>query len=493
MSSSPNAEGSHGGGFANVGDDVRTERETESDGVMSNFPRVRDLGSMYNSGADPSGPVLSITSRLRTPIACTNCRRRKIKCNYAREPPESCERCVRRNLACTYEGLDPGLPSGEEKSGAAKVISNDLGFRPNATPISPRSSPFFAGASNFQITGGAFSDVGNAHTQRLEMPYFGTGAPVGSGMLSYDEFNNITAQDGVSSFGVKRASSYPPYLRPANRQEAATPDVTDEYSPTVSSLESWTSPSSHNATLPTPSPEALQVNLALSPDHDVRPVVTDESVPSSPLNEGQEETPIFSFNEPQISTFIIFMPESPITNDPTAIRPQDIYSLKNHAANGGNFCSTHRSVDAEYWVEQHHDSVLLKSMRSVGLGGPLATMVSPEMPALAIFGSILDDRVLELAQTLSDVSTFAVMVRPIEGNPVPRFTLEPTKQKFEIGSKTEDSDGDDEMDDESITSLSEPESTSGRESDDGKAYEEDPPTKGVFRLQGGASSQDRNI
>ncbi|KAJ7026782.1 hypothetical protein C8F04DRAFT_1296110 [Mycena alexandri] len=42
-------------------------------------------------------------NRRRNIIACTNCRKRKIRCLTPEEPPENpCERCVKRGLRCEY-------------------------------------------------------------------------------------------------------------------------------------------------------------------------------------------------------------------------------------------------------------------------------------------------------------------------------------------------------------------------------------------------------
>jgi hypothetical protein len=182
------------------------------------------------------------------------------------------------------------------------------------------------------------------------------------------------------------------------------------------------------------------------------------------------------------------------SNDGTAVRPQDVHFLENYVTNGGNSSSIHRLVEAENWVEHHYDAALLESIRSLGCGGPIATMISPEIPALAIFGSILNKPVQDLAQTLSDASKLPVMVRPIEDDPVPMFV----HQQGEAASGTEDGmedsgdemgDGDYEMEeDESATS--ELEGTSAESDDD----EDVPaPEEGVFRLRGGATRQDRNI
>ncbi|KAF7333078.1 hypothetical protein MVEN_02372600 [Mycena venus] len=142
-----------------------------------------------------------------------------------------------------------------------------------------------------------------------------------------------------------------------------------------------------------------------------------------------------STTEPVTLTFVVYLPDK-VSNDATAVRPQDVKMLEDHFANvgsdGGTTFSIHNSDLATLWVEQHYETALLKSIRTVGVGGPLATMMTPDIPALAIFGSILDDRVLELAKILCDTSKFAVMVRPPSDNPLLTFMSAPAD--LELGS-----------------------------------------------------------
>jgi hypothetical protein len=51
----------------------------------------------------------------------------------------------------------------------------------------------------------------------------------------------------------------------------------------------------------------------------------------------------------------------------------------------------------------------------------MATMLSTDTPALAIFGSALDIYVLDLAKTLSDLSMLPVMIRPVADDPLVKF------------------------------------------------------------------------
>lgn len=91
------------------------------------------------------------------------------------------------------------------------------------------------------------------------------------------------------------------------------------------------------------------------------------------------------------------------------------------ASRGGCLISVHEPAVAEAWVENNYDSLLLKSIRNKDIGGPLAVMLYPNIPALAIFGSYEDTSVQRLAQRLVEVSSFPVMIRALLDNPVPKL------------------------------------------------------------------------
>ncbi|KAF7363188.1 CAMK/CAMK-unique protein kinase [Mycena venus] len=184
-------------------------------------------------------------------------------------------------------------------------------------------------------------------------------------------------------------------------------------------------------------------------------------------------------DEPPLATFVIYTPETlpRSLNDPTAIRPGDVQSLEEHVPEGGNNVSMHVPTQAENWVEQHYDTILLKKIRAAGLAGPLATMLSPDTPALSLFGSILNDRVLELAKALCDVSAFTVMVRPAEDDPLLKF-LEAHEIDIAAIDLGYSSDG-------SCDSLATP-PDSDMDSDSGPECS----AHGAFRPRGGASRAD---
>ncbi|KAJ7028548.1 hypothetical protein C8F04DRAFT_1119059 [Mycena alexandri] len=138
------------------------------------------------------------------------------------------------------------------------------------------------------------------------------------------------------------------------------------------------------------------------------------------------------------------------------------------------------------WVEAHYDHFLLQTIRSYGLGGPMAAMLSPDEPALIVFGSILDDRVLTLAQNLCEVSHFKVLIRPLDDDPVKGWndvTEEPNPTV-----ETESHDPQDNEEDGSNQDMEETQSMvdSDDSMDNVSTANLDIGTTGVFRLRGGA-------
>ncbi|KAF7366996.1 hypothetical protein MSAN_00958400 [Mycena sanguinolenta] len=109
------------------------------------------------------------------------------------------------------------------------------------------------------------------------------------------------------------------------------------------------------------------------------------------------------------------------TNDQIAFRCADVATLDRELTSGGVLVSVYSVPDAVTWVEAHYDDPLLCAIRARNFEGPLAIPLSPEEPALAIFGSIADALIPQLAKELARVSGFAVMVRPRADNPMPNF------------------------------------------------------------------------
>ncbi|KAJ7859322.1 hypothetical protein B0H14DRAFT_632460 [Mycena olivaceomarginata] len=79
--------------------------------------------------------------------------------------------------------------------------------------------------------------------------------------------------------------------------------------------------------------------------------------------------------------------------------------------------SVHEPVNAASWIENNWDGPLLTSIRGSGCGGPFAWMLSPEEPALAIFGYYNEPVVVNMAQSLAESSGFPVVIQPSHSNP----------------------------------------------------------------------------
>ncbi|KAJ7032143.1 hypothetical protein C8F04DRAFT_1185207 [Mycena alexandri] len=80
------------------------------------------------------------TSRRRTAVACTNCRRRKLRCIPARvEEPATgpCARCTRKHLQCEY--ITPAPARVASSSAAAMAASRSEPLPPLTRVFPPRS------------------------------------------------------------------------------------------------------------------------------------------------------------------------------------------------------------------------------------------------------------------------------------------------------------------------------------------------------------------
>ncbi|KAJ7455766.1 hypothetical protein FB451DRAFT_1277381 [Mycena latifolia] len=203
-----------------------------------------------------------------------------------------------------------------------------------------------------------------------------------------------------------------------------------------------------------------------------------------------KESAVTSSDEPQLLTFVICTPDAgdQFPNDPIAIRLEDVHFLEEQVPEGGHTMSTHTSAKAVNWVERHYETDLLETIRTAGIGGPIATMLSPNTPALALFGSILDDHVLELAKALSNASAFVVMVRPAEHDPLPKFlAAQEIPVDIEMDTEKSSESSNDETDSEEDFREQSDGSDVG-DSDSGDEYG----VRGAFRPRGGALVADGN-
>ncbi|KAJ7241971.1 hypothetical protein C8J57DRAFT_1726395 [Mycena rebaudengoi] len=192
-----------------------------------------------------------------------------------------------------------------------------------------------------------------------------------------------------------------------------------------------------------------------------------------------------------IATFVIYTPkdlESPLdlpTGTTAALRQEDVDVLENEFPNGGILSSVHSPDEAVLWVETHYTDPLLESIRSHGIGGPIASMLSPDIPALVIFGSFLEKSVVQAAQLLANGSRLMVMLRPAIDCPVP---------KWEGNAGNDIQSQHVNQEDINQCHLAEHEETHGSDNSSIASTEEveemDSGTSGVLRLRGGAEEDE---
>jgi hypothetical protein len=154
------------------------------------------------------------------------------------------------------------------------------------------------------------------------------------------------------------------------------------------------------------------------------------------------------------------------------------------------------------WLEAHYDDPPLTSMRLLGVGGPIAAMLSPDEPSLLIFGSIHDNSVLAAAGGLSELSGFPVMIRPLRDNPITSWEQGISLNEGAAASVDDQlAEANQDVNDDLLTNIVENEdmdeddTTSGVASDismDSTSTEDSDigglnNGSGVFRFRGGAS------
>ncbi|KAJ7165325.1 hypothetical protein C8R46DRAFT_1351880 [Mycena filopes] len=146
--------------------------------------------------------------------------------------------------------------------------------------------------------------------------------------------------------------------------------------------------------------------------------------------------------ERPVSTFVICMPRgSSRRKILSSFTAQDARAFEDALPTGGTAYSTHHPKEALTWVESHYNDRVVVSIRSRGLGGPLATMIGPEMQGLAIFGSITKKYVLRAAHTLADASGYPVIIQPRSDDPLLVWGTPVTPGSGEEPTTTESGDG----------------------------------------------------
>ncbi|KAJ7503203.1 hypothetical protein B0H11DRAFT_1988244 [Mycena galericulata] len=114
--------------------------------------------------------------------------------------------------------------------------------------------------------------------------------------------------------------------------------------------------------------------------------------------------------------------------------------LPTHLPNGGTILSVHQPTTTLAWLEENYDYPILKSMRrSCTFSGPLAMMLFPDTPALAIFGPCTPSRA-RLAQKLANKCRAPVIARSSEDDPMIRIKSLLPQSEFNGAGKIQSTD-----------------------------------------------------
>ncbi|KAJ7450982.1 hypothetical protein B0H11DRAFT_2076633 [Mycena galericulata] len=90
----------------------------------------------------PSPTHTFLLRRSRINVACVNCRRRKIKCVTAEEPPRRpCERCAKRGLSCEYLSVADDRAQKPTSAPAGRTEDLRLDAPPSLHMSRPQKEP----------------------------------------------------------------------------------------------------------------------------------------------------------------------------------------------------------------------------------------------------------------------------------------------------------------------------------------------------------------
>ncbi|KAJ6534111.1 hypothetical protein B0H19DRAFT_1080614 [Mycena capillaripes] len=116
--------------------------------------------STSNSAAqNPYGNTPIALQRRRTLVACTNCRKRKLRCITTEQPPKKpCARCTKKGLSCEYVSIEVNdSTSGHSRQNSASAFNNSSQDLSNAPPPplpytgppAPYQRPRYSGSSQY--------------------------------------------------------------------------------------------------------------------------------------------------------------------------------------------------------------------------------------------------------------------------------------------------------------------------------------------------------
>jgi hypothetical protein len=94
--------------------------------------------------------------------------------------------------------------------------------------------------------------------------------------------------------------------------------------------------------------------------------------------------------------------------------------LESEWKRGGCVLSVYDSALADQWINKHHNDEFIVNLRAKKIGGPVASMLSVDVQALTIFGT-MTPRLVKIAEKLAELSAFPVVIRPAMEDPAVYF------------------------------------------------------------------------
>ncbi|KAJ7463041.1 hypothetical protein FB451DRAFT_469020 [Mycena latifolia] len=112
------------------------------------------------------------------------------------------------------------------------------------------------------------------------------------------------------------------------------------------------------------------------------------------------------------ATFVMYSPGDDFPQIRPSLSPDDMRCLEAKFEMGGSLISIHDPTEAATWIETNWGNPLVESIQNCGCHGPIAFMLFPTTPALALFGLCDDPLLVNSAEELAELSGFPVVMRP---------------------------------------------------------------------------------
>ncbi|KAI0092582.1 hypothetical protein BDY19DRAFT_492985 [Irpex rosettiformis] len=171
-------------------------RATPSSSTSKHPDKTGTIGASSPKTSDSQSLLTPVIRSKRTPIACTECRRRQVKCTGG---TPRCERCQKRGVKCEY------IPCSQQKAASSTGS-------PTPPALSERqvenTMPFYAaqssqsGSTPWQQVGNTFSDYFHdgrtSYEQRNDWQHQAYGPIASDEQMAQSYFNGVPAHQRIT-------------------------------------------------------------------------------------------------------------------------------------------------------------------------------------------------------------------------------------------------------------------------------------------------------